>query len=269
MIKTKMKSVYSTLTKAEKKIADYIMSENMDLQKITSYELAEITCVSQPTTIRFSRKLGFSSFNHMINGFCLDSFQNNQIKISDSINVSNNKIISQYIEIIQLSNEMNREEEINQAVEFITNSQNRVIYGSTASYQMASILSSNLNSLGILSIFITDSTTQFEIVRSLGIGDIFICVCQSDEDDTAVQLIAIAKQNGAHIISISKFGKTKISNMSDVVLKVAGVSTNQNLCSNTLKISQLYLIDMLNTNIVKSDVKRFSKFLTEKEPIAL
>lgn len=260
MIKTKLKSLYSTLTKSEKKIADYILSEDVDLQKITSYDLARITNVSQPTVIRFSQKLEFSSFNNMVKGLSADAFESNQIKIEDNIQITNNKIISQYEEILSIANELNSPEDVEKAIDILVNSKTRAVFGVGASLFICDVLAAKLNKIGLNCIPMSDSIIQTNVVKNLGKGDVLICISQSGDSIDIIKAAHLAKEQGASVIAITKLGKNKLTSSSDVVLKTAGMSSNYEYCATTLKVAQLCITDMLYINILKSDVNRFEKY---------
>ena len=67
MFQVKLKSVYNDLTKSEKKIANFIMKNFEKTKTMTSYDISKKVNVGQATVIRFSKKLGYSSFNELIN----------------------------------------------------------------------------------------------------------------------------------------------------------------------------------------------------------
>ena len=89
MIKSKIISLYPTLTKSEKKIADYILDNELNCDKLTSYDLATEVNVSQPTIIRFSQKLGFSSFNFLAKSLVKDNGENSEITKEDNVKTVN------------------------------------------------------------------------------------------------------------------------------------------------------------------------------------
>ena len=67
MFQVKLKSTYDSLTKSEKKIANFIMKNFEKAKNMTSYEISNKVNVGQATVIRFSKKLGYVSFNELIN----------------------------------------------------------------------------------------------------------------------------------------------------------------------------------------------------------
>ena len=60
---TKINREYYQLTGAEKKIADYILSQRQDCQYMSISELAEEAGVAEATVSRFCRRLGYKGYN--------------------------------------------------------------------------------------------------------------------------------------------------------------------------------------------------------------
>ena len=60
---TKINREYYQLTGAEKKIADYILSQRQDCQYMSISELAEVAEVAEATVSRFCRRLGYRGYS--------------------------------------------------------------------------------------------------------------------------------------------------------------------------------------------------------------
>lgn len=91
---TKIKNIYPELTGSEMKIADYILANKGNIDKMTSSELAEILEVGQSTIIRFSQKLGYKTFkqfvNDMVNVRGTDE-ANGEVQLQDSTRITMEK----------------------------------------------------------------------------------------------------------------------------------------------------------------------------------
>ena len=60
---TKINREYYQLTGAEKKIADYILSQRQECQYMSISELAEVAEVAEATVSRFCRRLGYRGYS--------------------------------------------------------------------------------------------------------------------------------------------------------------------------------------------------------------
>ena len=66
MFLIKINAIKDNLTANEKKIVEYLVNNSNDSKVMTSTQIAEKINVSQPSVIRLSKKLGYSSFREMI-----------------------------------------------------------------------------------------------------------------------------------------------------------------------------------------------------------
>ena len=94
MFFTKLKTLYPTLTYSETKIADYILANKDETSGKTSQELASLLGISQSTTIRFSKKMGYNSFKNMVLDLSRSNAENDiqEIQLKDSTSATNEKI---------------------------------------------------------------------------------------------------------------------------------------------------------------------------------
>ena len=59
---TKLKEMKETFTKTEKKISEYILENLEAIKGMRAKELGEFIGISQPSIIRFAKKLGYKGF---------------------------------------------------------------------------------------------------------------------------------------------------------------------------------------------------------------
>ena len=64
-IRERIDHVYSSLRPAERAVAQFVRDHLDEAAEMTVGQLAQATQVSQPTVIRFSRKLGFSGYREL------------------------------------------------------------------------------------------------------------------------------------------------------------------------------------------------------------
>ena len=60
-----IESLYPTLTKTEKIIADYILKEKSKVMYLSLSELANAICVGDASIVRFCRKIGYDGFQNL------------------------------------------------------------------------------------------------------------------------------------------------------------------------------------------------------------
>lgn len=266
MIKSKILSLYPTLTKSEKKIADFILSDEwlknkQDIDKLTSYDLAGEVCVSQPTIIRFSQKLGFASFNILAKALEEDQTENLDISKTDSADAVFEKISAQYISIIGTTKDINSGTDIISASNFIKNAKNRVVFGVGTSALMCNLLARKLNKVGLYTMPIDGTHLQRSVIKTLGKDDVVLFISQSGETRETIEAAEIAKSNDIKTICITAATKNHLSSLCDITIKTAGINDNIETSPTTLKVSQMFAIDMLFLNIIKDDKEKYNELL--------
>lgn len=263
MIKSKIISLYPTLTRSEKKIADYILDNELNCDKLTSYDLATEVNVSQPTIIRFSQKLGFSSFNFLAKSLVKDNSENSEITRADNVKTVNEKIAQQYINIINITNDINAQTDIDTATEYIKNAKIRVVFGVGTSALMCNLLCRKLNKIGFYTMPINGTHIQKSVIANLTKDDVVIFISQSGETAETTEAAMITKKLGIKTICITTATKNRLSSLCDISIKTTGMNDNIEISPTTLKVSQMFAIDMLFLNLIKEDKDKYNELLVK------
>ena len=266
MIKSKIMSLYPALTKSEKKIADFILKQynegaRSSRPRLTSYELAETAMVSQPTIIRFSQKLGFDSFNILAKALEEEKGEDIEIEENDSSEAVLDKIEAQYISIIDTTKNINSKTDLALATDFIKNAGNRVVFGVGTSGLMCNLLARKLNKVGLYTMPITGTHLQRSVIKNLGEDDVVIFFSQSGETRETIEAAEIARDRGVKTICITAAAKNRLSSICHITIKTAGINDNIEASPTTLKVSQMFAIDMLFLSIIKEDKEKYNELL--------
>lgn len=156
MFNQKIKLLKKDFTKSEDKIASYL-STLASYDELTSYSLAKSLNVGQATIIRFSKKLGYNSFSDLVLDIktSIKSNDNQEIKINESIEATNTKIANQYINVVNLSYELNETSTLQQAIDQLYQANSIVLYGRGSSFLIAEYFANQLTKIG-LNVFISN-----------------------------------------------------------------------------------------------------------------
>ena len=118
---------YSTLTKSEKKIADYILSSGEKIVHSTMSDIREATKVGDGTIIRFCQKIGFSGFSDLKIAIAKEDFSKQQEDSQESdLFDKRTKTINN---ALKTTNQRLDSEKLQQAVQLITNANQIYIFG--------------------------------------------------------------------------------------------------------------------------------------------
>ena len=134
---------------------------------MTSYDISKKVNVGQATVIRFSKKLGYSSFNELINSINKldqEDILEKNISLGDDIATTNTKIANQYIDVIKLTLELNPVYVFEEVIEAIIAAERIVVLGIGNSAIVSTDFVNNLARVGMNAFTNLDTHLQFSMI---------------------------------------------------------------------------------------------------------
>lgn len=248
-------------TKAELKLYFYI-KDNLETVMYNSLtELAEICSVGDATILRFCRKIGFKGYQD----FKLAVAQELSLQNSRNQNEGTfiERIQSNMQKVIEDTYEALNQESLEKAIRWLKERTDVVIYGVGHSGITALDLQSRLMRVGKNVQVITD--THFQIMRSCSATKETLVIALSLSGSTMdiVDSVKKAKEKGAKVIAITSYVRSPLTKQSDVVLLTSGKENPLDGGSMVAKVSQLYIIDLLCTGYILTDLERAQRIKKE------
>ncbi|MGL5977634.1 MAG: MurR/RpiR family transcriptional regulator [Erysipelotrichaceae bacterium] len=236
-------SFYPTLTKSEKKIADYIFEYKSKVIYDTLSELSQNIGVGEATILRFIHKIGY------------DNFQDFKFSISREDEIFEDvagasfleRIEQNMIKAISDTRSLLVEHEVTRAIDAIDACSGLYFYGVGASGLAAQEGVSRFLLLGKHAKAIVDSHYQLMNSAILTVDDVVVAISLSGQTQEVIEAAALAKQKGATIIAITNYVQSSLASIADVVLLSAYKENPLDGGSLVAKISQLYVMDVLCT----------------------
>ena len=260
--KRKLQLQFGTLTASEDKIASYIDTHWDSIRSMSSSALAAAAEVSQPTVIRFSKKLGYESYKKMINDIGAedtDEFINLDISELDSTRTTNQQIAEQYSAIINMTLAMNSPDMIDKAVDLIFHAGRIIVAGfSERNDYFAKYFSYRLETIGKDSVTATHTSMIYTKIRNCGPGDVIVLLTESGETRDIINFAKLAKENGMAVISLTRSSSNTVGQLSDVNFKLVEYGARTFLRSCMMRLSMLSLMDVVFLNLVKRDYTNFN-----------
>lgn len=271
MFKAKLKAVYQDLTQSEKLVADYILKHIDDIKTITSHQLAINTNIGQSTIIRFSQKLGYGSFRELLadlSAIPRQDIYREEIQIHESMNDTNRKIIAQYQDIVEITFQNNKAEIIQQACDMLTRAKKVITFGIGSSSLFCEYLANQLVKMGLLCITSQTPHTIYSLIDQSRKDTVLFLISESGETHEVIKAASIAKERGVPIIAMTRMSKNPLHGYADLLLKTVAFETQTRLNITTMRCSQLYLIDALYLNIMKSNFTKYNKIIARSEVLS-
>lgn len=271
MFKAKLKAVYQDLTQSEKLVADYILEHIDDIKTITSHQLAVNTNIGQSTIIRFSQKLGYGSFRELLadlSAIPRQDMYREEILVGESLNDTNRKIIAQYQDIVEVTFENNRSEVIQQACEMLTGAKKIILFGIGSSNLFCEYLANQLVKMGLLCMTSQTPHTIYSLIDQSRRDTVLFLISESGETREVIKAAQLAKEKEIPVIALTRITRNSLHNYADLLLKTISFETETRLNVTTMRCSQLYLIDALYLNIMKSNFHKYNKAIERAEMLS-
>lgn len=262
----KLKILFGDLTYSEEKLAQYIDEHRDELKDITSQQLAGLVGIGQSTVIRFSQKLGYGTFKKMIADITSDQpdrFIDLEIDEKEDTRETNEKIRSQYNEILDMTFSSNADGDIDEAVDYLYAAKRVICCGFSArNIYFMQYFAYKLSSIGIDSYSDGNMSLIYSHLRQCGAGDVIVILSESGETRDLINFAKLAKMRGMHVITITKLSRNTLQEIADKNLKIADYGMRTFLRNSVLRISVLSILDMLFLNLVKRDFERYENEAT-------
>lgn len=242
-----IQSFYPSLSKSEKKVADFILAQKEDMIYLTLQEIAKEVVVGEATILRFCRKIGYSGFQSMklaiaeaVAELKDNSEHHGQQSFIETVTNNIHRIIDKNYDKIKL-------EDLQETAKCINLAKRVFIYGIGSSGNIALDMQSRFLRLGKPVYPVTDSHYQLMNSAIMDEQDLIIAFSLTGSTEEIVDSISLAKTNKAKIIAVTNYILSPLANLADIVILTAGKESPIDGGSISAMVSQLYIVDLICT----------------------
>lgn len=249
-----------TLKPSEKKVAQYILQFPEEVMHSSVHKLAERTEVSVATIVRLSKKLNCKGFQDLKLKLAYDmaaqhqdQSQNNYADIpeEDSMQSLIHSVSESNIQSIRHSLSVLSEEELEKSIELVSNARVIAIYGIGASGIIASDFKQKLTRINKWCEAASDRDTQVTISANLTEADVVFGISYSGQTTDVIESLRVAKENGASVISLTKYGDNEVASLADVKLFTTSLEGDIRSGATGSRIATLNVIDMIYLGVTR------------------
>lgn len=257
----KLQFMLGDLTASEQKVAAYIDDHRESVRGMSSSALAEAAGVSQPTIIRFSKKLGYGSYRHMINDVGVenaDEFINVDISETEDTATTMALLAQQYSSIVSMTFSLNNAECIDQAVQIIYRARKIMVAGySERNYYLSEYICYRLENIGKEAFTDSHSSLLYARLLNCEMGDALVILSESGETRDLINFARLARKKGVSVVSITRSAANALQSLSDVNFKVVEYGARTFLRSCMVRVSMNCILDALFLNLIKMDYSEY------------
>lgn len=248
---------YNSLSKVERRIADYVLKYRHMMQPMTSAQMAKECGVSVASVTRFCRAIGLDSFAELkwsisaalassaaaAEGDVFDVYD--EVRAEDSIELKCQKLSYIGMQALRQTLEGIDPEAIRAAVDLLSRARSVYCFGQGNSSIVASEAWGRFASVTTRFHWISDTHMQAYTASLLGAEDVVLYFSFSGVTRELAETERILTGTGAKLILVTRFPNSPGARDADVTL-VCGVSeTPRQQGSIAAKIGQLFIIDVL------------------------
>ena len=268
---------YYQLSAAERKVADFVLSQHTQVQFMSITQLAEECGVAEATVSRFCRSLALKGFN----AFKIEIAKHTATAtgrirdrhvVADSLEGRSIEagLISQ--EAIQQTLDLICPKDIEAVVSLFEKATRVLCIGSGGSMIMASELQHLFSTITNKFVAVSDSHTQVSAAATADPAtDVIVLFSYSGATHNGIAILELAKVLHVPTVLVTRFPKSPAAQLADIVLYCGSNETPFQFGSIPAKIAQLVLMDILfqeylhrNRAISEENLQRIGAALSEK-----
>ena len=268
---------YYQLSAAERKVADYVLSQHTLVQFMSITQLADECCVAEATVSRFCRSLGLKGFN----AFKLEMARHVATASAGLIpprRIDAGSPEGRYLESARLAQEAIQQtielvdpHKIECAVGLIEQAGKVLCVGSGGSMVLAQECAHLFSTVTNKFVAVTDSHMQMSAVATAAPTDVIFLFSYSGATHNGIAVLELAKVRGISTILVTRYPKSPAAQLADVVLHCGSNETPFQFGSVPAKVAQLVLQDILyqeymhrNPKSCDENLQQIAAALTEK-----
>ena len=270
---------YYSFTHSEKKLADYMLSNQDGLAYLSIGQLASGAGVAEATVSRFCRRLRFKNYVEFKLNAANTSLRfkpsNNplsgQISATDSVADICRKLYTAEMEAIAQTMDVLDPQAVIQAADCLEKAPRVLCMGQGGSMLLAQEAAHLFSTVDNRFAAVIDSHMQAISASMMDPGDVIMFFSYSGSTRAMMETLKVAKGREGKIILVTRFPHSPGAELSDIVLQCGANENPLQSGSVAARIAQMYLVDVLfseysRRNLVKTRYNRarIAQALAEK-----
>lgn len=262
-------SLYQSLTKTEKKIADVITQSPDVIVQYSLSELASRLNVGEATFVRFCRTLGFKGFTDFKLEFSIELATNREgqddtvldteimpdddsLIIAHKLQATLNNVMEETINLLDFN-------QLEKVVEAIQRANKVFLFGVGSSGVTAEEAKNKFMRIGMQVDASGNNHFMYMQAALLKKNDVAIGISHSGYSQETAHTLKIAKKNGAVTVALTHSLRSPITEHADFVLVNGNKQGKLQGDSIGTKIAQLFVLDLIYALLVQAEQERAVK----------
>ncbi|WP_031422376.1 MurR/RpiR family transcriptional regulator [Exiguobacterium sp. NG55] len=251
----RIRGAYSTLSKKEQRIADYILKQPEQIIHHTINQVADDLDVAESTVFRFCQRVGFKGYQALKIALASDvvaplqdihediTETDTALEIAEKIFSTNGKTIESTRQILEGAS-------LEKTVELFLGARRIEFFGSGGSAVVALDAYHKFVRSGLQVSAMLESHMQLMSASQLTAEDVAVVISHSGASKETLDIAKLLKEKGVPMIAITNYAKSPLSKIADVSLYTVSQETAFRSEALASRIAELSLIDALFTAVM-------------------
>ncbi|MGE6490420.1 MurR/RpiR family transcriptional regulator [Exiguobacterium sp. NPDC077395] len=261
----RIRGAYSTLSKKEQRIADYILKQPEQIIHHTINQVADDLDVAESTVFRFCQRVGFKGYQALKIALASDVVAplqdiHEDITETDTALEIAEKIFSTNGKTIESTRQILEGDSLEKTVELFLGACRIEFFGSGGSAVVALDAYHKFVRSGLQVSAILESHMQLMSASQLTTDDVAVVISHSGASKETLDIAKLLKEKGVPTVAITNYAKSPLSKIADVSLYTVSQETAFRSEALASRIAELSLIDALFTAVMmrRGDAARAS-----------
>lgn len=255
-------SEYYTFTASEKKLADYILSAQNSISRMSISELASACAVADATVSRFCRRLGYKGypdFKIAIANASVGRLEDNplsgEITPEDDLEAISRKLLNASVTAMNQTREVLNLQAVAQAAAILRSSTSVYCMGQGGSMLIAAEAAHLFSTISSKFRPVSDSHMQAMAAVLMEPTDAVLFFSYSGSTLAMLDTLKSVRERGAKVILVTRFPNSPGAALADIVLQCGANENPLQSGSIPARIAQMYLVDVLFSEFTRKDLE--------------
>lgn len=258
----RIRALLPSLAPASRQVAQQVLADPAAVASLTITELSAASGVSEASTLRFCRAIGFRGYPDLRltlateMGRAQGSGQNGRVVGSD---IAPNDDLNTVIEKISYADARAVEETAGQldvatlelVVDALTRARRIDVYGVGASAFVALDFQQKLHRIGRVAFAWSDTHIALTSAALLGPDDVAVGISHTGVTRDTIDALTEARGRGATTVALTNFPRSPIARVADHVLTTAARETTYRSGATASRIAQLTVVDCVFVGVAQ------------------
>ena len=239
---------YYQLTAAERKVADFVLSNHTQVQFMSITQLADECGTAEATVSRFCRSLqlkGFNAFKMELARYSAMGAEKKEDHPFDTLPGRKQEIGRLAIDAVNQTIELVNDVDVAYVVDILEKAERVLCFGAGGSMLMAKEFAHLFSNVTPKFLAVSDAHMQMIAAASMTEKDVMVLFSYSGATTQGMKELELAKLKGVKTVLITRFNKSPAAKLADVVLSCGSNEGPFQFGSVPAKIAQLVLMDVL------------------------